>query len=125
MRERYHPDDVVTGSPWDFQHDANLTADGTLLLVSHEPDATVAREYALTADGLSEVWSLSGPLSGFLGQARRLSGGNTMVNFGGKGLIREVTPSGQTVWQLEAELGSWFGNVVLLEDVFGTVSVAE
>lgn len=117
----YRPADVTDGTPWDFQHDANLTPDGTLLLVSHEPDATVAREYAISGDGLREVWSVAGPLSGFLGQARRLEGGNTLVNFGGKGLLREVTPEGEVVWQLEAGLGSWFGNVTLLDDVLGTV----
>jgi hypothetical protein len=118
----FHPDDVTAGTPWDFQHDANLTPDGTLLLVSHEPDATVAREYAIEDDGLVEVWSAAGPLSGFLGQARRLEGGNTLIGFGGKGLLREVTPDGEVVWQLEAGLGSWFGNVVLIDDVLGTAN---
>ncbi|MDG1479400.1 MAG: hypothetical protein P8R54_07405 [Myxococcota bacterium] len=116
----YRPDDVIDGTPWHFQHDANLTPDGTLLLVSHEPDATVAREYAIGDDGLTEVWSVAGPLSGFLGQARRLDNGNTLVGFGGKGLLREVTPDGEIAWQLEAGLGSWFGNVTLLDDVLGT-----
>ncbi len=116
----YHPDDVIAGTPWCFQHDANLTPDGTLLLVSHESDATVAREYAIGDDGLTEVWSVAGPLSGFLGQARRLDNGNTLVGFGGKGLLREITPDGEIAWQLEAGLGSWFGNVTLLDDVLGT-----
>lgn len=116
----YHPDDVIAGTPWRFQHDANLTPDGTLLLVSHESDATVAREYAIGDDGLTEVWSVAGPLSGFLGQARRLDNGNTLVGFGGKGLLREITPDGEIAWQLEAGLGSWFGNVTLLDDVLGT-----
>ncbi len=116
----YHPSDVSSGTPWHFQHDANLTDAGTLLLVSHEAEATVAREYAIGPDGLTEVWSASGPLAGFLGQARRTSGGSTLIGFGGKGLIREVTERGEVAWQLEAGLGSWFGNAVLIGDVLGT-----
>ena len=125
VRARYHPDQVISGTPWRFQHDANLTEAGTLLLVSHEDSETVAREYEITDDGLVEVWSQPGPLSGFLGQARRLSGGNTLINFGGKGILREVTDSGEIVWQLESGLGTWFGNVVLIEDVLGTVAPQE
>ena len=53
--------------------------------------------------------------STLLGQARRLDNGNTFLNFGGLGEMREVSPDGTTLWQLNTGLGAWFGNAVLLD----------
>ena len=115
--QRFSADQVISGSGWTFQHDPNWTEDETLLLVSHEEGSTWAREYTVDS-GLQEVWSQPGIESGFLGQTRRLSNGNTLINYGGKGVIREVTPDGEIVWEIEAALGSWFGNVVLADALF-------
>lgn len=111
--------DVVDGHRFHFQHDPRWTADGTLTMISYPPDGgAVAVEYAVSGGGrLSEVWSYwrdSGGIT-LLGQVRRLAGGNTFINYGGMGEIREVTPGGDVVWQLNAGIGSWFGNVDLLE----------
>ena len=103
------------GTPYNFQHDPNWTADGTLILLSYpEEGGARAIEYAVDAEAerLEEVWSYVREDGGtsLLGQARRLDNGNTFINFGGMGEIREVTPAGEVVWQLNAGLGTWFGN---------------
>ncbi|HHO54600.1 MAG TPA: hypothetical protein ENK18_27925 [Deltaproteobacteria bacterium] len=41
---------------------------------------------------------------GFLGDARRLPGGNTLIAWGPLGTITEVTPGGEIVWELQLEL---------------------
>jgi len=116
---RWTPDDVVSGTAYNFQHDTNWSPDGTLLLLSYPDDGpAVAIEYDVNSDGgLEEVWSYTRDKSGttLLGQVRRLPNGNTFINYGGIGEMREVTPDGDTVWRLNAGLGSWFGNVALLD----------
>lgn len=103
----------VSEGRWSFQHDVNRTSAGTLLMISHDEDATSAVEFT---EDLEPVWSYSGPVSGFLGQARRLESGNTLVNFGGKGLLQEVTPAGEVLWRVETSLGWWFGNVSWIDE---------
>ncbi len=120
---RFSQDWVVSGSRvFEFQHDPNWTEDGTLLMVSYTDTESVAVEYAVdeSADTLTEVWSYARDKDGtpLLGQARRLEGGNTFINYGGHGAMREVTPAGSLVWLLESDLGSWFGNAVLLDGLF-------
>ncbi|MFT4975382.1 MAG: hypothetical protein ACI8S6_001269 [Myxococcota bacterium] len=116
---RLTPDDIVSGTAYNFQHDPSWTDDGTLTLLSY-PDDSPARaiEYAVSAEGtMEELWSYERDRSGttLLGQVRRLPNGNTFISFGGMGEMREVTPEGEVVWQLNASLGSWFGNAVLLD----------
>ena len=114
-------DSVTSGIVYNFQHDPNWTEDGTLLLISYpEGEPAMAIEYAVTDAGyLEEIWSFQRDSTGstLLGQARRLENGNTFLNFGGLGEMREVTPAGNTIWQLNAELGSWFGNAILLDSL--------
>lgn len=117
---RLTPDSVADGSTvYNFQHDPNWSDDGTLMLLSYpEGQPATAIEYSVSSDGtMEEVWSYQRDKSGttLLGQARRLPNGNTFINFGGIGEIREVTPAGEVVWQMNASLGSWFGNSVLLD----------
>ena len=118
---RFTQDDVISGTVYNFQHDPNWTDDGTLLMISYPEEApAMAIEYAVNDDGtLEEIWSFQRENNGtsLLGQARRLGNGNTFLNFGGIGEMREVTPDGNTIWQMSAGLGSWFGNVVLLDSL--------
>ncbi|MFT5685346.1 MAG: hypothetical protein ACI8RZ_006297 [Myxococcota bacterium] len=112
-------DSVTTGTVYNFQHDPNWTDDGTLILISYpEDEPAMAIEYAVTSAGdLEEIWSFQRETKGstLLGQARRLDNGNTFLNFGGLGEMREVTAEGGTIWQLNAGLGSWFGNATILD----------
>ena len=43
----------------------------------------------------------------FLGFAQRLSNGNTLVTFGPKGTLREVTPGSDVLWELTLPPGLW------------------
>lgn len=55
----------------------------------------------------ARVWSFPEPEGrhvGFLGDARRLPGGNTLIAWGPQGRITEVTPEGQIVWELQLQL---------------------
>ena len=67
-----------------------------------------------------EVWSDAIDQEGLtmLGQARRLPDGNILVNYGGKGIIREITPEGEVVWELSSPLGTWFGNARVADALF-------
>ncbi len=119
VRTRWTADDVVSGASFNFQHDPTWTDDGTLTLLSYPDDGPpIAIEYAAADDGtLEEVWSYQRDADGIslLGQVRRLPSGNTFVNFGGMGEMREVTPEGEVVWQVNTDLGVWFGNVALMD----------
>ena len=57
----------------------------------------------------------------FLGQAMRLENGNTLVNFGGAGMLREVTPDGEVVWEVSNELGYVMGNGEMIDDIYDLV----
>ena len=85
-----------TGSddyPFQYQHDPRWTAEGTLLIVSHYDDGTLAVEYEVSGNDLTAIWTYGEDeaITGLiLGQASRLENGNTLVNLGGAGLLREV-----------------------------------
>ncbi len=121
-----------------WQHGAVLTPTGTLLLSTHTlPEVmaadqeTVAREYAID-DGamvLEQVASFgvgSGLNGENAGEAHRLANGNTLHNTGTGGRIREYTPSGEVVWDLDWGQPGWgdpstarlVGRGVLLEDLY-------
>jgi hypothetical protein len=44
----------------------------------------------------------------FYGEARRLENGNTLVIFSSSGQISEANPAGETVWQVNADVGGAF-----------------
>lgn len=57
-----------------------------------------------TANTIESIWELSDPQGEhtlFLGDARRLPGGNTLIAWGQKGRIEEYTPRGELLWQLD------------------------
>jgi hypothetical protein len=61
------------------------------------------------------VWEYRHPQSvhvGFLGDARRLPGGNTLIAWGALGTLTEVTPDGEEVWAVD--LGMPVGRVELV-----------
>jgi len=105
-----------------YQHDPGWTDAGTLLMFStnHETDASGAVEYELRDGELHQVWSHDledGDLNPMaLGQARRLANGNTFINYGVEGVLREVTPEGVVVWEARIDEGYGFGQVRLLDD---------
>jgi hypothetical protein len=110
-----------------WQHGGYITQDGTLL-VSMRRDAlaeeTVAREYQLDegARTLTEIWSYGqgeGLYAPELGEATRLPGGNTLLNYGTGLRIREVTTDGEVAWDLALEPGSMLGRSEPIGDLYG------
>ncbi|MBN1605959.1 MAG: aryl-sulfate sulfotransferase [Polyangiaceae bacterium] len=71
-------------------------------------------EYELDLEeGLAtEAWSLSGPKresGSLLGEATRLSGGSTFVNWAAAGRMELLWDDGASTWRLDAEAGFVFG----------------
>lgn len=120
---------------WDFdppesafwwQHGANITGDGTLLLSTYEDEydsALVAREYEIDEanEVLHEVWSFGegeGVEGDTAGEAHRLPAGNTLHNYGEGCRMREVTPLGDVVWDVDWEGTKLQGRSVFVEDLY-------
>lgn len=104
-------------------HYPNWTADGTLLLsaqVAGEERVQFAREFALEPDtgGLEQVWSYATDerYAECSGEAVRVEGGNTLLNYGCGAAIREVTPDGEVVWDVET--GALIGHQTPIADLY-------
>jgi hypothetical protein len=112
VRHFGHIDNAWAFSPADtafwWQHGAYFTDAGTLLVSSKDRDngsETVIREYALNEaeQTLEEVWSFGEGediYGDVMGEAHRLPGGNTLHNYGSATRLREVTPSGEVIWDV-------------------------
>lgn len=108
------------------QHSPTRTPDGTLLL-SMWTDATnheiVAREYEIDAENeqLHEVWTCSledGIIGEYAGEAHRFANGNTMINYGDGGAIREYTDECALVWEVRWPDGNMTGRATFLADLY-------
>ncbi len=109
-----------------WQHGGHVTEAGTLL-VSMRRDAlaeeTVAREYLIHDDTqtLEQIWSYGngeGLYAPELGEALRLPGGNTLLNYGTGTRLREVTPDGAVAWDLRFEGASLLGRSEPMENLY-------
>ena len=102
-------------------HMSQVTPTGTLLVFDnglHHDDASRVVELARTDDGLEVVWSVdhpSGERNGYLGDARRLPGGNTLVAWSSSARLTEYAPSGDIVWDMELEDTKHIGRIQLWE----------
>jgi hypothetical protein len=132
-------------SPWSFvwQHYAHISPQGTLLVSSHLPQYTkdsaagpnqhAFEEFMIdrTNKRLTRVWiygdtTTDGPeWAASRGEAVRLSNGNTLVNYGTGGVIREVTPDKKTVFMVKFDITAsndyWnrlVGHQFLLDDLY-------
>jgi hypothetical protein len=111
---------------FDLQHYLNYTPEGTLLASTHIPDVKGeqrAREYIVDWDAgvLEEVWSFGAGVDSwaqYSGEATRLVNGNTLINYGTGGDIREVTADGETVWWLQYGDGCTLGHTQLVSDLY-------
>ena len=128
-------------STWSFewQHYANITLDGTLLVSTHLsafPDGSTAGanqhafvEFTIdrTNRQLVEKWSYIGaywPLS--RGMAMRLPNGNTLVNYGTGGVIQELTADKRIAFQVKFDsatpsndfFNKMVGNNILIDDLY-------
>ena len=111
---------------FDMQHYPYYTADGTLLVSTHVPGVSGqhrAMEYAVDTDTqtLRELWSYGDEVPHYptyAGEALRLEGGNTLVNYGSDGALREITPDKRTAWQVEWDSSYLLGHVTLVDDLY-------
>jgi hypothetical protein len=117
----YNPDtdSALFASP----HDPTVLPDDHLLLYTTTDAVSGVLEYEIddATRSLHEVWRYGfeeGVEAEALGQASRLENGNTLVSFGMRGVVREVTPQGEVVWELLAPSGTWFGRVRLFDDFY-------
>lgn len=122
-------------SIFDWQHGAYWLDATTLLLSTHRTDVpeeeleTVAREYHID-DGamtLTNTWSFGegeGLQANTAGEALRLPNGNTLHNYGSFGRLREVTPDGTIVWDVDwrIDMTDYYdrliGRTTFIEDLY-------
>jgi hypothetical protein len=119
---------------WDFspedsafywQHGGHITSEGTLLLSCHpegDSDVLQIREYERDEDTqtLHQVWHFgedSWATGATMGEAHRLSNGNTLHNYGSGTQIREVSPEGRVVWDIQWQ-ASLLGRSTPIEDLY-------
>ena len=110
------------------QHGATWTDSGTLLMFMTRltrSGGSGAIEYEIdeAMRTFHPIWSYGfdlGLTTTSLGGAQRLHNGNTLVNFGASGLVQEVTPDGVVVWELVSDLGTLFGDQVMMHDLYGS-----
>ena len=124
---------VLGGQKSDFQalgqtalpmhgHMSEVWSDGMLVFDNGNHDgkrASRVAEYAIDPDArtVQEVWSFSEPSGSFwpyLGDARRLPGGNVLIAWSGSGRITEVTRDGDIVW--EAQTAQEIGRLEFVRD---------
>ncbi|RME23912.1 MAG: hypothetical protein D6798_12510 [Deltaproteobacteria bacterium] len=110
---------------FDKQHWPNFTPAGTLLVSTHTIDGTAHRfrEYALDEDAevLRQVWSTGEGVDLFPihhGEAVRLPGGQTLLNYGTEGVIRELGADGSLAWELAWEQPWMLGHTSLVDDLY-------
>ena len=108
---------ALDGQPVSHPHFSEGWPGGVLVFDNgnHRVDDTSrAVEYALEDGVAREVWSFAHPDGAhvpFLGDVRRLPGGNRLIVWGSRGELMEVTPDGRVVWQ------------AVTDDVVGRVTV--
>jgi hypothetical protein len=113
---------------FELQHYPNYTADGTLMISTHVPGSELeeqrANEYIVDLDAgtLERVWSYGEGVSEvwakYSGEAVRLEGGNTLINYGTGGEIREVTGAGEVAWSLQWGDERTVGHTQLVADLY-------
>jgi hypothetical protein len=124
---------------FEFQHFANISSKGTLLVSSHLPgndrtESPVANQHAFeeftidrTAKRLVQKWIYSdGPeWAMYKGMVILLPNGNYLGNYGTGGVIREITPDKKTVFHVKWDVttGNDFfnkmvGHNVLINDLY-------
>jgi len=122
-------------SAFDWQHGAYWLDSDTLLLSTHRTDVdeddleTVARMYDIDDDAmvLTNTWSFGegeGLHAHTAGEAHLLPNGNILHNYGSYGRLREVTPDGTIVWDVDWRIGMkdvfdrLIGRTIFLDDLY-------
>ncbi len=115
-----------SGEFW-LPHGSTYTDAGTLLMSSDLTEAgeeTIVIEYTLdeATETLVELWSFGegeGLYGAERGEAHRLQGGNTLHNIGGQvSRLREITPDGAVVWDLDFNAAGGIGGSSPITDIY-------
>lgn len=112
------------GASWDAQHGFHLIAKDRMLIFNNNPGQTPAEifEVSLDLDAMTatKVWSYSSDAdTDVMGDAQRLSNGNTLVTYSIQGRIQEVTPEGEVVQVITGGLGAAVGYAQKRERLYG------
>ncbi len=110
---------------FELQHYPNWSGDGTLMVSTHVPDqpgVQMAREFEVddSTNTLREVWSYTptaGYYADYAGQVQKLPSGNVLWQFGTAGIVQEVTPAGEVVWEMSYQ-NRLLGNVTPIADLY-------
>ena len=108
---------------FDHAHMSHSPSPGRYLVFDnrlHSKEASRVLEVEVDRDeGVAEiVWAWTHPeigTVGFLGDVRRLPGGNTLIAWADEGRLTEVTPEGEVVWELLVDGVRYIGRVQLWE----------
>jgi hypothetical protein len=119
----------------EFNHYPTITKDGTFMVSSHipggdQPGAHRIMEFELDEENqvLKELWTYGEGIddwSMYSGEAFRMENGNTLINFGTAGSIREVTPDKETAWHVlwdadfpQEDYNKLCGHNVFVDDLY-------
>jgi len=117
--------DPVDSQFW-WQHAAHLNDDGTLMVSSHTSEyahENVARIYTIDDSEqklvlLQTFGEGDGVYGENIGEAWLLPGGNVLQNYGSTARVREGTPDGTIVWDLEWMGSDFLGRTLGLSDLY-------
>ena len=117
-------DFTAIGELFDHGHYSHHWPGGFLVFDNGDhrsPPVSRVAEYSYDEQAMTVelVWEMEEPTGSFiavLGDARRLSNGNTLIDWSSKGRIQEVTPDKEVVWEAEATIGGLVSRVRFIEN---------
>jgi hypothetical protein len=119
----YGADPIDDGVGLQLQHYPNWTAEGTLLLSTQavgQDRVQWVREFEVdpASGALTQIWSYetADHYAECSGEAVRLTNGNTLLNYGCGGAVREVTPEGEVAWEIQTH--ELIGHQTLVGDLY-------
>ena len=123
---RYGTHHVTTPNLIGRPHSGYWTEDGNLLFFTSPRNANDSIALELTFDDSEMItavdWSYGQGLNWhthILGEAVRQQNGNTLVNFGSKGIVEEVSDAGEPVWRMYTATGFFPGHLNFLSGFYG------
>ncbi len=129
----FNPDTWVFG----FQHFANITPEGTLMVSSHMPNSGIRHGFLeFDIDHANEVitekwvYETESYWAEYMGEAHRVENGkgNVLGNYGTGGQILEITPNKDIAWQVKFDApftsdryNKMVGHSTLIDDLYNLV----
>ena len=114
-------DEGLLGRP----HAAEWTDDGTLMVFTTPLGTRESRGVEISFDDenltTDVVWSYGAGLDYhtiIMGAVRHLPNGNTLMNFGSKGVLEELTPESEVVWRAYTATGQFPGHVEFVDSLY-------